>query len=775
MIRKYFVVVLLTSLIGNLLVPTLACGPFIPAAVYSFQNNPDLPLKSYAAGNLGVVLPSFAKSYLVVAYRYLNGKPLSKEEQTAAEALWKDRVRYGGADDNSAPGVDSWTSVRKKVAGVKAVTIDPLRKIAIGDDPYDGDWYTNCNPDSFKNAARVLDEKITKHGADSAFVKDWVTAQDLVFCHCSGGKYDWNKKKADPEPPFPGEAGPQANPEEKYDRQYQMAAAKFYAQNFDQSLTEFKQIAAETASPYASLANYMVARCLLRKATLTLADKSQINSTLQSAETQLKSLIANPALSSIHAECRQLINFVNFRLRTQEYLTELAALITTDTNPSDFQQNLDDYTLLLDKLQGVSDDGGPPKQPLPEAARKDDLSDWITIFQANNKSQFGHALEKWHQTHSEAWLIAALHLAPADKAKCSELLAASQALVSTSPGFLSANYEACRWKIANQEGQSIPKLLTNLENAAQTKHLPSSVNLFMDLRELLPMTLEQFVENAVRKPSALAWDLEYFEDAFAPSAGKNSGSAPNKKQEIPFAFDDRSAKLMNLQMPLSSLVQVCANGKLPANLRANVTQAAWVRSVILGDNSARKQLSPLLAAAIPSMAPLLKQTDSGTPAQQNFSAAFLILNNPGMRPYVTPGAMRDESWNKLDTYNDNWWGDKPYATQFDADDASTSAAPVKRNDFPGLLTNAQLAGGADEQKRMLKSGTGPTYLGTQVVSYATTNKTDPRIPEALSLVVRCSHYGFRDAHSTAVSKQAFQILHRDYPKDPFTIKTKFYY
>jgi hypothetical protein len=774
MIRKYFVAVSTVALLGNLLLPTIACGPFIPQAIYSYQNNPDLPLKSYAAGNLGVVLPSFAKSYLVVAYRYFSDKPLSKEEQAATVSLWKNRVNQG-ADDNSTAGVDSWTSVRKKVAGVKAVTIDPLRKTASGDDPYSGDWYTNCNPDSFKNAARVLDEKITKHGADSAFVKDWVKAQDLVFCHCSGGKYDWSKKKADPEPPFPGEAAPQANQEEKYDKQYQMAAAKFYAQNFDQSLAEFKQIAAENGSPYASLAGYMVARCLLRKATLTLSDKSQLNSTLQSAETQLQSLLANNSMSNLHAQCRQLMNFIDFRLKPQQYLSELATAIISDTKPSDFQQNLDDYTLLLDKLEGLSDDEGPPKQPLPEAARKDDLSDWITVFQANDKSQFGHAFEKWHQTHNEAWLIAALQLAPADKSKCSELLAASEALAPTAPAFLSANYEACICKMANKESQSIPKLLANLENLAETKHLPSSLNLFMDLREQLPMTLEQFIENAVRKPSALAWALEYFEDAFTPSAAKSSGAASNKKQTIPLAFDDRSAKLMNSQMPLSSLVQVCSNGKLPANLRANVTQAAWMRSVILGDNSARKQLSPLLAAAIPSMAPLLKQTDSGSPVQQNFSAAFLILNNPGMRPYVTPGAMRDMSWEKLDTYNDNWWGDKPNATEFAADDASTSAAPAKRNDFPGLLTNAQLSSGADQQKRIVKSGTGPTYLGTQVVSYATTNKTDSRIPEALSLVVRASHYGFRDARSTAVSKQAFQILHRNYPKDPFTIKTKFYY
>ena len=760
--RKLFVMLTTMALLCPLTMPVFACGPFIPEDTFSFSTNPDLPLKSYATGNLGVIRPTFAKSYLVVAYRYLVDKPLSAEEQMAAYQLWKSRINYAGQFDNAAL-TDAWTAARRKVPGLASVTVDPQRRVS-SDDPY-GEFYTNCNASSFASAAKLLDEKIARHGLSSNFVKDWVNAQDLVFCHCSGGSYNWNKKANDPEPAFPKPAQAQADAEEKYDRQYQLAAAKFYAQNFDASLADFKQIAAEAASPYASLAAYMIARCYLRKATLTKMDHAQFDSTLDQARTQLNAIMANPALSALHEDCRELIGFIAFRLKPGARLNDLAATLTAGGKAKNFEQNLDDYTLLLDKLEGVSaddaGDGNPPAHPFPETAGKDDLSDWITVFQANDKSRFDHALDRWHHTHSAAWLIAALHLAPADKAKVSELLAASQSLLPGAPGYFSANYESRQWKVANQPGQALEKELTTLAHEAEAKHLPSAQNLLMDLRQLLPMNIDSFIENAVRRPAALAYDLDYFEDEFAEDA------KAKKRPNIPFAFDAHSALLMNLHMPLSVLVQAASSTRLPANLRADLAQAAWVRAVILADEPAQTKLSPLLATAIPSLAPLLKRSDLGSAEQRKFSAVYLILKNPGMQPYITAGALRDDAWDKLNTYNDNWWGDTP--------GEGDNAGKLKGNEFPGLLTKEQLAKGAEEENRVVKAGSGPTYLANQVVSYAQANKTDARIPEALYLAVRATHYGFRDARTTAASKQAFQLLHKEYPKNPFTVKTKFHY
>src|SRR5215216_5474658 len=71
--------------------PTLSCGPFVERTVFTFSKHPDFPLARFAAGELGVLQPTYARSYLAVAYRYLAGVPLDKEEQKAATALWKER------------------------------------------------------------------------------------------------------------------------------------------------------------------------------------------------------------------------------------------------------------------------------------------------------------------------------------------------------------------------------------------------------------------------------------------------------------------------------------------------------------------------------------------------------------------------------------------------------------------------------------------------------------------------------------------------------------
>ena len=52
-----------------------ACGPVFPSAVIINWTHPDMPLKLFAQGNIGVVQPSWARSYMCVAYRYLNWPP----------------------------------------------------------------------------------------------------------------------------------------------------------------------------------------------------------------------------------------------------------------------------------------------------------------------------------------------------------------------------------------------------------------------------------------------------------------------------------------------------------------------------------------------------------------------------------------------------------------------------------------------------------------------------------------------------------------------------
>src|SRR5580700_3452434 len=72
--------------------PLLGCGPFFNVAIYSFDYHPDLPLNNFAAGQLGIVQPGWARSYLFVAYRYLAGPGFDADERKALVSLWMDRL-----------------------------------------------------------------------------------------------------------------------------------------------------------------------------------------------------------------------------------------------------------------------------------------------------------------------------------------------------------------------------------------------------------------------------------------------------------------------------------------------------------------------------------------------------------------------------------------------------------------------------------------------------------------------------------------------------------
>ena len=111
--------------------PRLAydCGFFDDIAFFTYSIHPDLPLDRYARGQLGVLEPGYARSYLYVAYRYLAGSGLTAGEQSAALALWNERLGaseggtgqtfWGVRPDES---IQQWVATRQKVQGTSPGT-----------------------------------------------------------------------------------------------------------------------------------------------------------------------------------------------------------------------------------------------------------------------------------------------------------------------------------------------------------------------------------------------------------------------------------------------------------------------------------------------------------------------------------------------------------------------------------------------------------------------------------------------------------------------------
>ena len=61
------------------------------------------------------------------------------------------------------------------------------------------------------------------------------------------------------------------------------------------------------------------------------------------------------------------------------------------------------------------------------------------------------------------------------------------------------------------------------------------------------------------------------------------------------------------------------------------------------------------------------------------------------------------------------------------------------------------------------------------MAFAKTHPEDSRVPEALHLTVRATRHGCTDKESGSYSKQAFQLLHKQYPKSEWAKRTPYWF
>jgi len=163
-----------------------------------------------------------------------------------------DRAKNPYFEDRTPHGRENWPEARRQV------TSDPTPAFDNWKDGPNYYRYVNCSDDAIENAAITLDARVKTFGKDHAGVKEWVKAQDAVFLNCEG-----LKDPALPEPPSASLPGLL-----RFDREYQIAAAHMYAGHFDDAEKSFERIAAEEKSPWRSVAPYLVARNLVRRASL---------------------------------------------------------------------------------------------------------------------------------------------------------------------------------------------------------------------------------------------------------------------------------------------------------------------------------------------------------------------------------------------------------------------------------------------------------------------------------------------------------------------------
>jgi hypothetical protein len=744
--------------------PQEACGPSSQEAIFAFSVHPDFPMEKYAAGQLGIIQPTYARSYLYVAYRYFAGINFDQTEQKAIASIWQDRLN-NSFDENKDSAVKSWTEARNKVPGIAPVADIEVFRTA-SKEAFQS--YLNCPDDAFKSATKTLNDRIAKFGAGSAQVKEWVQAQDEVFKNCSEGQA------------IPAPASATSPAIIQADRNYQIAAANFYAQNFDVADKLFSGIAADKNSPYRVIAPYLAARAMVRKGTLVPEEGKVDAATLQVAETRLKKILTDNSLSAIHPDAERTLGYVNLKLNPQTRLHELAQAVLKKNAGANIRQQVWDYTALMDKFVKDDEEGPRKFEKLPTAERADDLTDWVMTFQVTDKPALDYTLQKWSKTASLAWLVAALSKVEANHPRTADLLAAAAKVPASSPAYASVAFHQVRLMIGAGKKAEARNLLDNILAQGKASMQPSTLNSFLSLRMQIAENLDDFLKYAQRTPAAFSYDEDGRElPSTASEIAEDAALKDFAKGRV--AFDEDGRTILNRQFPLSLLKDAVASKSLPAYLRREIAQTAWARAALIDDEATGKELALLLQSLAPDLKDLLNEyLNAASGNDKKFAAIYLLLKNPGLEPYVDAGVGRRTALAEIDNYRDNWWcadfisGLDKLNGVVDPDNA-TALVPDSKLQIPDFITAAQRSAADKERAKIRALGTAPNYLCAQAVRLTTVKLTDPRSPEMLHLAVKSTRYGCTNKETGRFSKMAYDLLHKNYPKSEWAAKTKFWF
>jgi len=731
---------------------TYSCGPFLFSAIFVYKNRPDGRDEDFAAGKLGILRPEFRQSYLVIAYRYLSGLTLEPEQREAAEDVWSRNVVPEHPELEAA--IAAWRKARNAAAGLPAAPeVSPYAPVSL-DQPYFE--YLNCPGDAFQNAARTLEDRASKFGIASANVHEWISGQDAVFANCGG------KARMVPAALDSGDELLRA------DRAYQIAAAHFYARDFDEAAADFEAIAKDRSSPWQDVGLYLAARALIRKASLVPPGNQPPfdRTTMLEAQRRLEAIAAESGPGAKHDAALRLLNYIRFRTEPLKRVAELDHMILQPNPGESFKQDLWDYVVLLS-----------------HGEQSGDPSTWVQTFQAAGANLRGVVREQtvkkvmsnWQETKSLPWLITALAASDANNPELQSLLTAAGEIPRSSPGYLTVRSYALRLMASSGQSDAARKELDTLLSGSSSGIPLGSRNLLNEERLELTTSLNDFLQHAPEMPVPAEVDFNTGEEVMSQSAETRTAEP---------LFNRSAAETLTKRLSVADLIRAAESPLLPQQLRREVARSTWVRAVLLNDLNSAESLQSALHDLDPPLWKMMQPFRSTSDfAEKHFAAVFVILSNPGLKPSVREGSLRTATLGEIDNYRDNWWcadigAGSSWSQNYSDYSKDFNQTFVDRDPdfpFPVWITGAGQTAVRSEWANLTAVGTAPNYLVNQVLAYAKQRPQDPQVPEALHLSVRSTRFGCTNAETSGLSKAAFQFLHEHYPQNEWTSKTKFYY
>jgi len=774
--------------IAGISLPACASGggePETPA--FNSPWGPVRPIPELAAGSLGLVESSWWRKPLLLAWYRFNGLPLPSGVLDAFE--YKAQL---GLTDGEPTAMATWEAQARAVA----VALAPESVSAQA--PLDGgnrwDQLENCPNDAWDQARRTLIERSKVWGAKGPALRDWLEAQHRVFARCPLGPAYYRTDLPGRGPMNPEYAkqfllpdmtlpDPPANAPALLvkDRAYQRAAALLYEGHYPEAEAAFKAIAADESSPWREWGMYLAFRARLRSVQMMVPSDTASDScrTAGCSEERADARALRRAESTrLRAEVRRAIVVANSANRRDEArrLTDLDALIGARLDPAkrfeelaavlknpnaeaaEFGRAVTDYLLLHRQF--------PPNEPMgewlaglingydstdrpcaladgeskPPSAYPDQAETECRRLQWSQES-----LRRFEQAPTQyAWLFSASALAHRDDTHIGSLLAALSKVPEGHPG--AATFMLQRLRLGSREdGLRIASAL--MERPDITSDY-SARNRVREYRLWHAADLADFCRDAQRESGV----------AFDPDTLLRSGT-PAPKSEPIWGWDADAKWILNYELPHSALIDVAQRTACLPALRSVARSMAWSRAVLRKDVvGAREALAVTIKVNGHSLSPQLTRV-----VAIKDDRTFLLEGGLMIGTAQTWGACRMAS-SQAGAYT-------PYEATVIAN-LSPSLGRFAKN----VLSAERYAQWQQERKEFDALPDLDSVWMQNVLALAEAFPGDQRVPGLLrEAVYRTRMNGCAERSAGALSKAAFELLKRNYPKSKEALTTKYWF
>ena len=773
-----------------------ASGGYDAEDLFFATTRPDQPVREFVERPAGYYT-GYLVPYQVLWYWRLRGQSFSPDAVRAFTDLLEKLPR----EDNAMADIDDASTEWRKARDDAMAKLDPQSQRDKSSSPKQQQPKWNADTlqadaicfygDAFRNATKTLAQRMTRAAGDKSaapFVLHWLKAQDAVFDTCD------KEPGAMPELPAGAPAWLQA------DHAYQLAARHFYAGDLDDADEAFAAIAADKASPWRDLAAYMRLRVLARQnpgdppseGSETKKESAEALKKQAELDKQLEAialpLMKNPRLKALHPSVHRLAEALRIRyLLLATRMQRLADGLRTIGQPDAAAAKL---LLLNHEFRACGFFGGCS---YIGPAQTSDLVQWLSTVRGFDGP--GSGLEpdgKWRETlswsryqrtHDLAWLMAAASLVPVaatngDKREA-ELQAALAAVPEDHPARFAATQLRAQRMFAQGRYKEVRELVAASADSPLIAHSLSGQNLVKAL--LLPTA---------------ASEEEWRRLAIRPVVARRDPEAMEAKPSaVPLAsaFDEDVVRFLNTRAPLAMWLRLAAEPALAPALRDSLLETAWTRAVVAGDYATARRAAQMRIASPPQAGAAkgadtiagirrsaeLPETDAAAWRHlllERMASTTEVLSPPhwpaaeGIRP--TPlklgvGPVYSER-STVGSYG-KWC--RPLGVPTTGPQAATAA------DFemPAFLPQEERSRQAALVEKLRTVPQDSIYFTQESLALMQRARTDPLVPQALSVAVKMARYTCQDKAAGDWSRKGLQALRTNYPNSPWTAATPYWY